>query len=77
MTGFDRWWRENEAGLAREHYDGEKWSGIHQLLRRAYEGGITSLMGHIESELAEGECDEWQQECLVAKGVIQELTGDS
>lgn len=36
---FEDWWKENEAKLAADHYDGEQWRGIYQALRKAYEAG--------------------------------------
>jgi hypothetical protein len=40
--GFTEWWRENETGLACEHFREIGWRGIYLLLRKAYEAGAKS-----------------------------------
>lgn len=71
---FDQWWRENEAVLAAEHYDGNKWASIYQLLQKAHKAGRRSVLDDIEREIeGDTECDEWSRELLVGKSVVQEL----
>ncbi|MGE3483503.1 MAG: hypothetical protein AB7L09_02105 [Nitrospira sp.] len=42
---FEQWWRENEAALAAEHYNGDRWVGIYQLLEKAFNAGVKKETG--------------------------------
>ena len=39
---FSEWWREHEAELFSDYYDGDHWTAIYQLLQKAYEAGRES-----------------------------------